>query len=177
VDEDMTALVVALLAFLGVGIALLAANLIVGRLVRPYAPTPEKHEPYECGEPPIGTAWVQFDLRFYVVALLFLVFDVELAFLFPWAVVFGTANQLADPAIAAEQRLELARQLTPGVAAPPPLEAARTFAQFAFIEMLVFFAILLLGFAYLWKRGDLAWVRGTAGQAEANPAPASSLPT
>ena len=174
----MTTLVVTLLVFVGMGVVLLAANLLVGRLVRPHAPTPEKHEPYECGEAPIGTAWVQFDLRFYVVALLFLVFDVELAFFFPWAVVFGTANKLADPAIATEQRLELARQLTPSATTAPPVESAYTFAQFAFLEMLVFFAILLLGFAYLWKRGDLAWVRSTAGQAitTTNPSP-SGIPT
>ena len=51
---------------------------------------------YECGEQPIGTAWVQFDLRFYVVALLFIIFDVEVVFFFPWAVVFGNTMQLAD---------------------------------------------------------------------------------
>lgn len=165
----MTALVVTLLVFIAIGATMLAANLVVGWFVRPDKPTKEKHEPYECGEEPIGTAWVQFDLRFYVVALLFIVFDVELAFFFPWAVVFGTANKLADPAIPVEQRQELARQLTPGVATAPPLEAASTFAQFAFLELLVFFAILLLGFAYLWKRGDLLWVRSTAGQAPVSP--------
>ncbi len=165
----MTALVVTLLVFIAIGATALAANLVVGWFVRPDKPTKEKHEPYECGEEPIGPAWVQFDLRFYVVALLFIVFDVELAFFFPWAVAFGTANKLADPAIAVEQRLDLARQITPGATAAPPTEAAAAFAQFAFFEMLVFFTILLLGFAYLWKRGDLAWVRGTAGQTPYNP--------
>ena len=71
-----------------------SANLLLGKLVRPDKPSPEKGEVYECGEQPIGTAWIQFDLRFYVVALLFVIFDVELAFFFPWAVVFGSANRL-----------------------------------------------------------------------------------
>ncbi len=160
----MTSLVVTLIVFIVIGSTLLAANLIAGWFVRPDKPTPEKHQAYECGEEPIGTAWSQFDLRFYVVALLFIVFDVELAFFFPWAVVFGTTNKLADQAIPIEQRLELARQLTPDVETAPSIEAASTFAQFAFFEMLLFFAILLLGFAYLWKRGDLEWVRSVQGQ-------------
>ncbi len=159
----MTALVVTLLVFVGVGATMLAANLVVGWFVRPDKPTPEKHEPYECGEEPIGTAWVQFDLRFYVVALLFVIFDVEIAFFFPWAVVFGSANKLADEAVPVAQRIEIANQLSLTTTAPPP-EAAAAFARFAFLEMIVFFAILLLGFAYLWKRGDLEWVRSTQGQ-------------
>src|SRR5215470_12651344 len=80
------------------GIAFLFANLLVGWFLRPYDPHPEKLEIYECGEPTIGSSFVQFDLRFYVVALLFIIFDVEVAFFFPWAVVFGKATQLsAEP--------------------------------------------------------------------------------
>ena len=85
----MTTLVLFVLIFLAAGATLLAANLVIGRFVRPDRPNAEKAEVYECGEEPIGDAWVQFDLRFYVVALLFVIFDVELAFFFPWAVVFG----------------------------------------------------------------------------------------
>lgn len=170
----MTALVVTLLVFISIGATALAANLVVGWFVRPDKPTKEKHEPYECGEEPIGPAWVQFDLRFYVVALLFIVFDVELAFFFPWAVVFGTANKLADDRIAEVQREQLTQQLTPGVSTAASPVAASTFAHFAFYEMLVFFAILILGFAYLWRRGDLAWVRSTKGQAPSSPAPTLS---
>ena len=62
------------------------------------APTAEKLESYECGEPSVGSSFVQFDLRFYVVALVFIVFDVEVAFFFPWAAVFGSAIHLANPA-------------------------------------------------------------------------------
>ena len=85
--------------FVAVGGVFLALNLLVGRLVRPQLPNTEKLEVYECGEPTIGSSFVQFDLRFYVVALLFIIFDVEVALFFPWATVFGKATQLADPAV------------------------------------------------------------------------------
>ena len=90
--------------FAAAGFLFLFANLLVGRLVRPVLPNVEKLEVYECGEPTIGSSFVQFDLRFYVVALLFIIFDVEVAFFFPWATVFGKATQLAatgTPVIAA----------------------------------------------------------------------------
>ncbi len=99
----MTELVLLVVVFVTAGAALLLGPLVMGRLVRPDRPSPEKGEVYECGEPAVGSAWVQFDLRFYVVALLFVIFDVELAFFFPWAVVFGTANRAADPTLAADQ--------------------------------------------------------------------------
>jgi NADH-quinone oxidoreductase subunit A len=144
----MTALVATLAVFAAVGAAFLLANLLLGRLVRPDRPSPEKGDVYECGEKPVGTAWIQFDLRFYVVALLFVIFDVEIAFFFPWAVVFGTAAKQAQ-----------------GPDAPP---AAFLFARFAFVEFLIFFAVLLVGFAYLWRRGDLEWVKTLAGQGPAD---------
>src|SRR6516225_8362543 len=90
----MSDLVLLVLIFMATGLVILAANLVLGRLVRPEKPSPEKGEVYECGEQPIGSAWVQFDVRFYVVALLFVIFDVELAFFFPWAEVFGKANSI-----------------------------------------------------------------------------------
>src|ERR1051325_12107427 len=86
-------------AFATVGFVFLFANLLVGRLLRPSNPHAEKLEIYECGEPTIGSSFVQFDLRFYVVALLFIIFDVEVAFFFPWAVVFGRAPHLRDPTV------------------------------------------------------------------------------
>ena len=89
--------IVAYLALFAVtGFLFLFANLVVGLLVRPQPPNEEKLEVYECGEPTIGSSFVQFDLRFYVVALLFIIFDVEVAFFFPWATVFGKATQLAS---------------------------------------------------------------------------------
>ena len=83
-----------ILLFVAVGAGFIVVNLLVGKLVRPDRPQQEKSTIYECGEPTIGSAWVQFDLRFYVVALLFVIFDVEVAFFFPWAEVFGRANAL-----------------------------------------------------------------------------------
>src|SRR5262245_22897795 len=101
----MTTLVFFMLVFLAVGVFFLLFHLVLGRLVRPHqADRVRMKRPdfehdrltvYECGEPTIGSAWVQFDLRYYVVALLFVIFDVEVAFFFPWATVFGKANTLA----------------------------------------------------------------------------------
>src|SRR5213595_1168094 len=99
----MTELVTLMLIFLGVGIGFLAVNMLVGKLVRPSRPNEEKQAIYECGEPTIGSSWIQFDLRFYVVALLFVIFDVEMAFFFPWATVFGNANKLAQDDITMER--------------------------------------------------------------------------
>lgn len=176
----MTELVLVILIFVTLGFTLLAANLILGRLLRPDRPSPAKGEVYECGERPIGTAWVQFDLRFYVVALLFVIFDVELAFFFPWAVVFGSANRAGSEALPAATRAEAAAVLHPRAAAetllePPPPAAARHFAWLAFADILVFFGVLLVGFAYLWRRGDLEWVRSTSAQT-GRPPPATDEP-
>jgi NADH-quinone oxidoreductase subunit A len=167
----MTSLVLFLLIFVAAGFTLLVAGLITGKLIRPVKPSPEKGEVYECGEQPIGTAWVQFDLRFYVVALLFVIFDVELAFFFPWAVVFGSATRAADESQPAEVRVEAAKgiqpqgEVAPGTPPPAPA-AAKLLAWIAFADIMVFFGVLLVGFAYLWRRGDLKWVRSTAAQGE-----------
>lgn len=85
---ESTRFAVEVLLFVAVGTALGMGALILGWLLRPRNPGGLKNEIYECGEPTIGPAWVQFDLRFYVVALVFLVFDVEIALLYPWAVVY-----------------------------------------------------------------------------------------
>ena len=77
------------------GAAFVLLNLVVGAVARPKVPNPEKSAVYECGEPSIGTSWVQFDLRFYIVALVFLIFDVEVALFYPWAVAYGSAAELA----------------------------------------------------------------------------------
>ncbi|MFO0849764.1 MAG: NADH-quinone oxidoreductase subunit A [Gemmataceae bacterium] len=156
----MPSLVASILVFAAVAIAFVAGNLLLGHLIRPRKPSPEKGEVYECGEQPIGSAWIQFDLRFYVVALLFVIFDVEIAFFFPWAVVFGTATRAANEALPPEQREAAAAAL--GAAADPA--TMHTLAVLAFLDLLVFFGVLLVGFAYLWKRGDLEWVRSVAAQ-------------
>jgi NADH-quinone oxidoreductase subunit A len=74
--------------FFLLGIVLVAAGLFTAWLVRPHNPTPEKLMTYECGEDPIGAPWMRFNIRFYVIALIFLLFDVELVVLFPWAVIY-----------------------------------------------------------------------------------------
>src|SRR5262249_26346326 len=125
--SDMTTLVFYLLVFLAVGVFFLFIHLVVGRVVRPVKPEPEKLTIYECGEPTIGSAWVQFDLRYYVIALLFVIFDVEVAFFFPWATVFGKANTLAQEGISLEQRAAITAQLVP--ASLPPVAGAPTASE------------------------------------------------
>jgi NADH-quinone oxidoreductase subunit A len=88
-------LVIGLLLFVVGGLAISLGGLTVGKLLRTSLPHPEKGAPYECGEPAIGTSWVQFDLRFYVVALVFLIFDIEIALFYPWAVVYKEAGVAA----------------------------------------------------------------------------------
>ena len=111
------------LSFLFVGIAFVVVNLILWKILRPSRFSEEKLTTYECGENPTGSAWIQFNIRFYVFALIFIVFDVEAVFLLPWAVVFKELGWLA------------------------------------FVEGLVFIAILAVGLAYVWRKGDLEWVR------------------
>jgi NADH-quinone oxidoreductase subunit A len=113
----------AILAFLVVGAAFLTVNLLLWKVIRPSRFSEEKLTTYECGENPVGSAWVQFNIRFYVFALIFIIFDVEAVFLLPWAVVF------------------------------------REMGMLAFVEGLVFIAILVVALAYVWRKGDLEWVR------------------
>ena len=113
----------AILVFLVMGIGFLAVNLVVWRIIRPSRFSEEKLTTYECGENPTGSAWIQFNIRFYVFALLFIIFDVEAVFLLPWAVVF------------------------------------RELGMLAFVEGLVFIVILVVALAYVWRKGDLEWVR------------------
>jgi NADH-quinone oxidoreductase subunit A len=126
--------------FVAFGAAFVFLNLAVGALARPRIPNPEKSAVYECGEPTIGTSWVQFDLRFYIVALVFLIFDVEVALFYPWAVAFGSATELAA---------RLGTDVT-------------SLRAVALVDMLFFFGVLLVGFAYLWRFGYLDWVRSAA---------------
>src|ERR1700686_1227671 len=109
----MSDLVAYLLLFTGVGIAFILGNMSVGKLFRPAKMNAEKASIYECGEPTVGSAWVQFDLRFYVVALLFVIFDVEMAFFFPWAVMFGKATALTDPKLPPADRAAIVSALPP----------------------------------------------------------------
>jgi NADH-quinone oxidoreductase subunit A len=178
----MPDLVFYLLVFFAVGVFFLFFHLVLGKLIRPARPDTDKLTIYECGEPTVGSAWIQFDLRYYVVALLFVIFDVEVAFFFPWAIVFGNANALARQNLPDIDRQAITKSLTPASIPPltpghkPPAEGihhttAHSWALVAFVDILVFFGVLLVGFAYLWKRGDINWVRSTAAERALEPAP------
>ncbi len=102
-------------------------------LVRPNRPNIEKLSTYECGEDPSTSAWGKFNVRFYIVALIFLLFEVELVFLFPWATVFGQKDLV---------------EATGGL-----------WGWFAMGEMIVFVLILALGLVFAWAKGYLEWER------------------
>ena len=115
-----------ILIFAGVAILVPVSMLLLSWMasfvrIRPYKPNPIKYTTYECGMEPIGPRWIQFNFRYYLFALLFVVFDVETVFLYPWAVHF--------------QKLGL----------------------FALVEMVVFLAILVIGWLYAWRKHALEW--------------------
>ena len=135
--------------FLAFGALFVVLNVsILSRLLRPTVKEAAKETTYECGEAPVGTGWVRFDIRFYTVALVFLIFDVEVAFLYPWAVLFQEARQkgIAD-------------------AAAGIVPAAWHYPMFLFGEMGVFVGILVVGFIYVWAKGDLSWIKAADIQA------------
>lgn len=104
----------------------------VNRILAPRNPNTEKLSTYECGEEPTGNAWLPFNSRFYVIALVFLLFDVEMVFVFPWATVFGNKEII---------------QLDP------------RWGWVSLTEMFIFLGILILGLAYVWVKGDLDWIK------------------
>lgn len=110
------------LVFLIAGIAIVLFVFLLSRLIAPHNPYTVKNETYECGEPAIGQSWIQFNNHFYIFGLIFVIFDVEAIFLFPWAVAY------------------------------------KSLGYFAFVEMMIFIAILLVGLVYAWKKGALKWV-------------------
>lgn len=110
-----------ILIFLGIGGIIAIGLLVVPMLLAPQKPDPEKLSAYECGFNAFGDARMKFDVRFYLVSILFIIFDLEVAFLFPWAITLG------DTGI------------------------------FAFWSMMVFLAVLTVGFIYEWKKGALEW--------------------
>jgi NADH-quinone oxidoreductase subunit A len=101
--------------------------IIAGSVIGPSKPDAEKLSPFECGFEPFEDARIKFDVRYYLLAILFILFDLEIAFLFPWATILRE--------IAASDSLKL----------------------FGFFEMLVFLGILLIGYIYVWKKGALDW--------------------
>jgi NADH-quinone oxidoreductase subunit A len=110
-----------ILLFIAVGLAVGVAPLVLGKLLGPNRPDPEKLSPYECGFDAFEDARMKFDVRYYLVAILFILFDLEIAFLFPWAV---SLNEIG---------------------------------AFGFWSMMVFLAVLVIGFIYEWKKGALEW--------------------
>jgi NADH-quinone oxidoreductase subunit A len=110
-----------ILLFILVGVGIGVLMLGMGKMLSPNQPDPEKLSPYECGFEAFEDARMKFDVRYYLIAILFILFDLEIAFLFPWAVV------LPDIGI------------------------------FGFWSMMVFLAILVIGFVYEWKKGALEW--------------------
>lgn len=122
-----------ILLFILAGMALIFVLLTVTKWLRPHNPNEEKLTTYESGEDPLGNANVQFNVRFYVIALIFVLFEVELIFLFPWATVFGQASLIEQ---------------TDGL-----------WGWFSLVEMLIFVGVLVVGLAYAWGKGYLDWVR------------------
>ena len=121
------------LLFLIGGLLFVVIALFVSRLIRPNRPNFEKLTPYESGEQPVGPQWVQFHVRFYIIALIFLLFEVEIVFLFPWATVFANKELIGQ---------------TNGA-----------WGWFSLVEMLIFVGVLALGLIYAWVKGHLDWIR------------------
>ena len=118
------------------GIVLCGLMLGLGALLRPSNPHPGKLATYECGEPPSGPAWINFNIRFYLIALVFVIFDVELAFIYPVAAVFR------DWVVTKGQGL------------------------FALVELALFVGILAVGLVYVWVKGDLEWLKRVPRRSE-----------
>jgi len=116
-----------ILMFVLVGVAVGVLPIAMGFILAPSRPDPEKLSPYECGFEAFEDARMKFDVRFYLIAILFILFDLEIAFLFPWAAIFKD------------------------------IVAAESIKLFGFIEMLVFVAILVIGYVYAWAKGALEW--------------------
>jgi len=122
-----------ILLFLIGGLGFILLTLFTGWILRPTRPNQEKLSTYESGEEPLGSAWKNFNVRFYIIGIIFLLFEVELIFLFPWAVVF------------ADKELN---EITEGL-----------WGNFALVETFIFIGLLAVGLIYVWKKGMLDWVK------------------
>jgi len=116
-----------ILMFVLVGIAVGVLPVAMGFILGPSRPDPEKLSPYECGFEAFEDARMKFDVRYYLVAILFILFDLEIAFLFPWATIFKD------------------------------IVAAESIKLFGFIEMMTFVVVLVIGYVYAWAKGALEW--------------------
>jgi NADH-quinone oxidoreductase subunit A len=132
-NQDYLSAFGVVLLFIISGTLLVLVSFLVSRLIRPNRPNAQKLATYESGEEPISTAWTQFNIRFYIVALIFILFEVEMVFLFPWATIFANEALIRE---------------TNGL-----------WGWFSFIEMVIFILILALGLAYAWVNGLLDWVK------------------
>ncbi|WP_144915443.1 NADH-quinone oxidoreductase subunit A [Mucilaginibacter frigoritolerans] len=121
-----------ILIFLITGIIMVCFAFFINKVLAPNKPNPEKLSSYECGEEPTGSAWLPFNSRFYVIALIFLLFDVEMVFVFPWAIVFGSHEMN---------------------------NADGRWGWLTLTEVFVFLGILILGLVYVWVKGDLDWIK------------------
>jgi NADH-quinone oxidoreductase subunit A len=121
------------LLFIIGGILFVAVALFTSGLLRPRRPNSQKLSTYESGEEAISSAWTQFNIRFYIVALIFLLFEVEILFLFPWATIFAKRDLMEE---------------TNGL-----------WGWFAVIEVVIFILVLALGLAYAWVNGHLDWIK------------------
>ncbi len=126
------------LVFVGFAVVMCMVLLALTMVLGPKRRTPMKDEPFECGSDPIGSPRVKFSVKFYQVAILFLVFDIEVAFLYPWASLFRELS-CSVPLTAA------------GVCSGPS-------TVFGLVEMMVFLGILVVALAYVWRKKALDWV-------------------
>lgn len=106
---------------IGLGVAFSLGSVVLSQVLGPKRPTPEKLAPYECGMPPVGDARERQSVKFYLVAMIFLLFDIEVAFLYPWAM------------------------------------ALRSLGWAGFVQVVLFMALLLAGYVYVWRKGALDW--------------------
>jgi NADH-quinone oxidoreductase subunit A len=121
-----------ILVFMLLGIVFILAGIAINAFLQKRKPNAIKNSTYECGELTEGPSRIPFNMRFYIIAIVFLLFDVELIFLFPWSTIFADKNLLAT---------------------------VPNWAWFNMIEMSIFIFILLLGLVYVWRKGDLEWIR------------------
>ena len=121
------------LLYLTGGAIFIVLTLFVSRLIRPDRPNPQKLSTYESGEEGVSAAWAQFNVRFYIIALIFILFEVEVLFLFPWVTVFAKKELIE--------------------------ETGGRWGWFAVIEVVIFIAVLALGLAYAWVNGHLEWIK------------------
>jgi NADH-quinone oxidoreductase subunit A len=139
-STDFTAVFLFLLVAIGIGLSMMIASAILG----PTKITRVKQMPYESGMNPIGDARQRFDVRYYLIAIVFLLFDVELLFLYPWAVAQWSATDFSAAAPAGVSDA--------GMAGIPP-----HFRSLVFWDIQLFIALLAAAFAYAWKKGVFEW--------------------